>query len=122
MKTNHEQRSDLGILILRFGVGVNFVLLFALKQAGAGSVFVQRTWPLAALALGAGLVTLGFRTRVVAGCMALVWGWILGYGIYCRQPFYLFPVRSALFVIVFGGLAFTGAGRFSLDHLLQSRR
>ena len=87
MKTNHEPQSDAGILILRFGVGVNFVLLFALKQAEAGSVFVHRTWPLAALALGAGLVTLGFRTRVVAGCMALAWGWILGYGIYCRQPF-----------------------------------
>jgi uncharacterized membrane protein YphA (DoxX/SURF4 family) len=111
-----------GLLILRLGVGATSVLLFVLKHAGAVTVFHPgRAWPVL-LAAGAALITLGFCTRLAAACMALSWAWAFGTGLYFGQPFYLFPVRAFLFVIVFTALAFTGAGRFSVDRILQTRR
>ena len=118
-------QSDAGLLALRLGVGTVFVLLSVLRHGEGGTVFIfhpGRAWPLIALGAGAALVTLGFQTRVVSTCIALAWAWALGTGLYLGQTFYLFPVRAVLFVIVFAALAFTGAGRFSVDHVFDSRR
>ena len=115
---------DAGVLMLRLGVGTTSVLLFVLKHAEGVTVFVfhpGRAW-LVLLAAGAALVTLGFCTRFAAACMALTWAWAFGTGLYFGQPFYLFPVRAFLFIIIFTALACTDAGRFSVDRILQTRR
>jgi hypothetical protein len=67
-------RPDSGLLALRIGVGLSFVLLFALKQSQGASVFIYhpgRVWPLLTLSLGALLVVFGFHTRLAPG--AVVW-------------------------------------------------
>jgi uncharacterized membrane protein YphA (DoxX/SURF4 family) len=125
MSNADKTRVDAGLLLLRIGVGANFLLLFLLKQAEASAVFAlhpSRTWPLLALASGAVLVTVGFLTRVAAAAMTLSWTWALATGLYLGQPFYLFPVRAVLFIIIFATLAFTGAGRFSVDRRVELRR
>jgi uncharacterized membrane protein YphA (DoxX/SURF4 family) len=118
MRSQPNPNIDAGLLALRLGVGANFMLLFALKQAQGGAVFAfhpGRVWMLAALVLGAALVTFGALTRFAAACMALGSLWALCSGLYAHEPFYLFPVRASLFTILFTALAFTGAGKFSLD-------
>lgn len=118
MTESFKTYPNAGLLTLRLGVGATSALLFVLKHA----VFHPgRAWPVL-LAVGASLITLGFCTRLAAACMAWSWGWAFGTGLYFGQAFYLFPVRAFLFVIVFTALAFTGAGRFSVDRILQTRR
>jgi len=124
-KSSADANPDAGLLALRLCLGTIFVLLFALKQSEAGTIFPfhpGRVWPIVILALGAALVTAGLRTRLIAAGMALGWAWALGTGLYLGQPYYIFPVRSFLFATVFASLALTGAGRFSVDGILKSRR
>ena len=69
---------DSGLLVLRIGAGVSFVLLFALKQSQGANIFVyhpSRAWPLIALSFATLLVACGYRTRLAAGAAALGWGW-----------------------------------------------
>jgi hypothetical protein len=125
MDTTDKIRIDAGLLVLRIGLGINFFLLFLLKQAEVSTVFAlhsARTLPLAVLAAGAAFVTVGLLTRIAASAMTLIWVWVLATGLYLGQAFYLFPVRAALFIIIFAALACTGAGRFSVDRVLASRR
>lgn len=111
-------KSDAGLLILRVGLGICFILLLALKQSNAAAVFVShpgRLWPLVALSAGALFVVIGFFTRVTAIVMAFSWVWAMYSGLHGGQRFVSLPYRSILFLIVFATLALTGPGRFSLD-------
>jgi uncharacterized membrane protein YphA (DoxX/SURF4 family) len=119
-----EPAIDAGLLTLRIGLGISFVFLFALKQSDSAEVFIRhpgRVWPLAALAIGALLVTFGFLARIAAGLSAMGWAWALYSGLQAGEVWYNLPVRAALFVIVFAALALTGPGRFSIDLVLGRR-
>ncbi len=112
------KKSDAGLLILRVGLGICFILLFALKQSDGAAVFVNhpgRLWPLVALSVGALLVTLGFFARAPAVFMVFSWAWAMYSGLQGGQQFVSLPYRSILFLIAFAALALTGPGRFSLD-------
>jgi len=111
---------DTGLLILRLGLGLCFLLLFTLKQAESTAVFgggLASKVLTVVLVVAALCLTLGFLTRLASGLGALAWMWSLYLGIASRQPFYNFPVRAVLFLLALLALAFTGAGRFSADHM-----
>jgi uncharacterized membrane protein YphA (DoxX/SURF4 family) len=74
------------------------------------------------LLIATALVAIGLFTRPAAGGLALFWVWILFDGVRAGQPFYSFPVRDALFVIVFSSMALLGAGQFSADGMRRRGR
>jgi uncharacterized membrane protein YphA (DoxX/SURF4 family) len=115
-------RLEAGLLALRIGAGVSFVLLFGLKQSQGANVFIYnpgRLWPLLALSFGALLVAIGFRTRLAAGAVALAWAWAVYSGLQGRAEWFALPTRAFLYFILFTALALTGPGKFSLDYLLR---
>lgn len=115
---------DAGLLLLRLGVALIFILLFALKQSAGKEVFAYhpgRVAPLVALSLGALLVTCGWLTRPAAALMALAWAWAAYSGLHAGQHWFALPVRAALFVFLFAALALTGPGRYSLDGLRKGK-
>jgi uncharacterized membrane protein YphA (DoxX/SURF4 family) len=123
--TSRDGNIDGGLLVLRLGVGANGLLLFVLKQAQQPALFTPhpgRIWLLGALAFGSALITLGFLTRFTALCMTLIWAWTLYSGLSAGEPFFLFPVRDVLFMILLAAVGFAGAGRFSVDHVVESSR
>ncbi len=73
----------------------------------------------------AALVVLGFATRLA--CLPLVFAMaVAAFVIHANDPFFL-PGPSAkepafVYLAAFAGLALTGPGRLSLDHLLLGRR
>lgn len=119
-----EPRSDAGLLVLRLGMGISFVLLFALKQGRGERVFAGyqgHAWPLVLLAIGAAFVVFGMFGRSIATCVALAWGWAMVSGVRLGEPFYDEPLRSALFCLIFLVLAITGPGKFSIDRWIKGR-
>jgi uncharacterized membrane protein YphA (DoxX/SURF4 family) len=128
---------DIGLLILRFS-GLFLLLTFGWQKlsglvqlihareslSSAGLAPLIRDAGISAPALGYVYVTLsestlillialGLFTRLSAACVAL--------GMACAFYFSLRvgeePLRAALYLLLFGALALTGPGRFSLDHL-----
>jgi len=115
-------RIDAGLLTLRVGIAISFILLYALPQAQSAEVFGYhpgRYWPLVALSFGAAAVLLGVATRLVSACLALSWAWAAYIELASGQRWESLPVRAVLFLILFATLALTGAGRFSVDHWLR---
>ena len=66
--------------------------------------------------IGAFFVGIGFLTRFAAASLAL--GMIGAF--YTSVQLHEDWLRAALYLIIFLGLAFTGAGKFSIDHLLKT--
>jgi uncharacterized membrane protein YphA (DoxX/SURF4 family) len=119
-----SRRIDTGLLLLRVGVGISCVLLFALKQSEGANIFLYhpgRLWPLVALALGTTMVTFGFLTRPVACALAVSWLWALYSGLHLGQAEFSEPMRSALFSISLFTLFLSGPGRFSIDAATRRR-
>ncbi|HEY3784418.1 MAG TPA: hypothetical protein VGL55_03985 [Steroidobacteraceae bacterium] len=124
MRPTGSPQLDIGLLVLRLGIGAALVLLLTLKQAAGGAEFLacfSRAGLATLLIAGTASVAVGVRTRGVAAFMALIWASLLGAELYTGEPLYLFPVRAALFLILFAALALTGAGRFSVDHARVSK-
>jgi uncharacterized membrane protein YphA (DoxX/SURF4 family) len=119
-----SRRTDTGLLLLRVGLGISFVLLFALKQSEGASIFLYhpgRLWPLVGLALGATMVTFGFVTRLAACALAVSWAWALYSGLHLGQSEFNEPVRSALFSMSFFTLFLSGPGKFSIDAIARRK-
>ena len=115
---------DAGLLVLRVGMAISFVLLFSLKAAEGADVFLYhpgRLWPLVLLCVGAAVVGVGFMTRLAAGAMTVSWLWVLYSELHLGKPFFSLPVRSVLFSGLFLTLCLTGAGRFSIDGVLRRK-
>jgi uncharacterized membrane protein YphA (DoxX/SURF4 family) len=120
-----DKEIDLGLLLLRAGMGISFVLLFILKQSHGASVFPHhagRLWPLIVLSMGALLVACGYFTRVAASLVAASWLWAAYSGVRGGQEWFNFPVRDIEYAFLFAALAFAGPGKFSLDRFRQSKR
>lgn len=124
---------DLGLLLLRVGVGLTMALAHGLGKLPPSAEFVAGTadlgFPLpvvfawaAALSefAGALLVALGLATRpaalLVVATMAVAF-----FVAHASDPF---GDREPAFVfgVVFGAVALLGAGRYSLDAALERRR
>jgi len=68
--------------------------------------------------IGALLIGCGLLTRYFAVSAALGMAGALYTSVQLGEDW----LRAALYLIVFSGLSLTGAGRFSIDRLLQNRR
>ena len=115
-------RIDAGLLTLRVGVAISFILLYALPQSQSAEVFGHHPvsyWPLVALSFGAAAVSLGVATRLVSVCLALSWACAAYVELEAGQRWESLPIRAVLFLILFATLALTGAGRFSVDNWLR---
>ena len=111
-------RIDTGLLILRIGIAISSILLYALPQSQSAEVF-SRHWPLVVLSLGAALVSLGVATRLLSACLALSWAWAAYIELEAGQRWEALPIRAILFVFLFATLALTGGGKFSVDNWLR---
>ncbi len=105
--------SDMGLLILRIGIALYFVLLFTLKvnrlagfAKGPSAFFVGLGTVLAVCAV------LGCFTREASIASCLLWSWGAVTGIVAGQKWDIFPYRDALLVFVFVALAIAGPGRY----------
>jgi uncharacterized membrane protein YphA (DoxX/SURF4 family) len=122
MKFMVAPRINAGLLTLRVGIAISFILLYALPQSQSAEVFSYnpgRYWPLVALSFGAALVSLGVATRLLSACLALSWAWAAYIELEAGQRWGALPVRATLFLILFATLALTGAGKFSVDNWLR---
>jgi uncharacterized membrane protein YphA (DoxX/SURF4 family) len=111
---------DAGLLAIRIGIGLSFVLLFALKQSEAAKIIVnqqERLLPLVSLSIAAFAVVCGFFTELAAALSALGWAWAMYSGLQSGAEWFVLPVRAAQYMILFAGLGVTGPGKYSLDHL-----
>jgi uncharacterized membrane protein YphA (DoxX/SURF4 family) len=68
--------------------------------------------------IGAFFIGIGFLTRFAAASAALGMIGALYTSVRLGEDW----LRAALYLIIFTGLTFTGPGRFSIDHLLQTRK
>ena len=68
--------------------------------------------------IGAFFVGIGFLTQFAAASLALG---MIG-ALYTSVQLHEDWLRAALYLIIFLGLTFTGAGKFSIDHLLGTRK
>jgi uncharacterized membrane protein YphA (DoxX/SURF4 family) len=121
-------RIDAGILAIRIGIALSFILLLALKQAEAAKFFASATgthapnqlWPVILLSITALSVVLGFQTRLAATLAALACLYSAFAALHLGLDWFVFPVRSAEYAFLFTTLAITGPGKFSFDHLRHS--
>jgi uncharacterized membrane protein YphA (DoxX/SURF4 family) len=136
-----REQKDFGLLILR-EAGPLLALTFGVQKIGwywsalhAGKSFpsiglapliAKMGFPIpVALAIwitfnesiGAFLIGCGFLTRLLAISLALGMGGALYTSIQLGEDW----LRAALYLIIFIALTFTGAGKFSVDHLLKRK-
>jgi uncharacterized membrane protein YphA (DoxX/SURF4 family) len=113
------------MLIIRIGIGLSFVLLFALKQSEAAKTLATqpgRMWTFVALSIGTVLVVCGLFTRLAAALAAIGWAWAMGTELRAGAEWFVLPVRAAEYMILFTALGITGAGKYSLDHWMGKMR
>jgi uncharacterized membrane protein YphA (DoxX/SURF4 family) len=131
---------DAGLLLLRAS-GLLLALTFGVQKIGwyvtalhAGKPFstiglapliahtgfpipvILALWITLNESIGAFFVGIGFLTRFAAASLAL--GMIGAF--YTSVQLHEDWLRAALYLIIFLGLTFTGAGKFSIDHLLKT--
>ena len=136
-----DRRIDIGLLVLR-GAGLFLALTFgwqkfsayvalihagqSLSETGLAALIRMMGFPVPALlavcavlneSVGAVFIAFGFLTRPAAVVGAL--GMAIAFYVSIRLGEE--PVRAALYFVIFLGLAITGPGRFSIDHVLHSR-
>ena len=97
--------SSIGLAPLIAHVGLPLPVIFAL-------------WITLNESIGAFFIGIGFLSRFAAASAALGMIGALCTSVRLGEDW----LRAALYLIVFVGLTFTGPGRFSIDHLLQSRK
>jgi hypothetical protein len=121
MKYGSDSRLNLGLLVLRFGVAVSFVLLIALRQSNGPEALSNEVAekPLLALSCGFVLVVCGFLTRPAAAFVALSWAWVAYASLRAGTAWTDLPVRAVEFSFLFATLAVMGAGKISIDHWLR---
>jgi uncharacterized membrane protein YphA (DoxX/SURF4 family) len=137
-----REQKNLGLLILR-GAGPLLALTFGVQKIGwywsalhAGKSFssiglapliAKMGFPIpVALAIwitfnesiGAFLIGCGFLTRLLAASLALGMVGALYTSVRLGEDW----LRAALYLIIFIALTFTGAGNFSVDHLLKRKK
>ena len=128
---------DLGLLVLRVIIGIVFAAhgaqkLFVFGFAGVSGAFAQMGAPLPEITgpligfielLGGLALVAGLLTRLAAVGLVLD---MLGAIVLVHAPAGFFAPKGVEFVLTLcagaATLALTGAGRFSLDHLIASRR
>jgi uncharacterized membrane protein YphA (DoxX/SURF4 family) len=128
-RRTRSSRLDVGLLAIRIGIGLSFVLLLALKPADATKFLVKATgtvaaghlWPASILSMAAFFLMFGLFTRAVGALSALACLYAVVATLHSGLPWFVLPVLSAESFVLFTALAITGPGRFSLDHLRQRR-
>ena len=123
---------DAGLLVLRAGAGLAMALAHGLGKLPPSAGFVEGTadlgfpvpvvfaWLAALAEFGGGLlVAVGLATRPAAALTAFTMATAF-FGAHAGDPF---GDREMAFVygVVFVAIALTGAGRYSLDAVLQGR-
>lgn len=140
--TVSDRRIDIGLLVLR-GAGLFLALTFGWQKLSAYVDVVRVGQPLSGTGLaglirmmglpaptllavcavlnesiGALFIACGFLTRPAAAVGAL--GMMVAF--YVSMRLGEDPLRAFLYFVIFLSLSITGPGRFSIDHLLRSRR
>jgi uncharacterized membrane protein YphA (DoxX/SURF4 family) len=116
---------DAGLLAIRVGIGLSFVLLLALKPADATKFFAKATgtiaaghlWPANIFPIAAFFMMFGLFTRVVAAVSALTCLCAAYAALHLGLDWFVLPVCLAEYVFLFTTLVITGPGKFSLDYL-----
>ena len=99
-----------GLLVLRIGLAIATLLLFALPQAGAGKMNLVL---LIAIAAGTLVVAIGIQIRIAAAATALAWLIALGLDLGHGVRWFNSPTRAAEFAIAFAALAVADQARMS---------
>lgn len=99
-----KQMSSIGLAPLIAHVGFPLPVILAL-------------WITLNESIGAFFVGIGFLTRFAAASLGLGMVGALYTSVRLGEDW----LRAALYLIIFLGLIFTGAGRFSIDHLLKKQ-
>ena len=133
--SNDERNKDLGLLIMRVGIGLLFMnygwgklmagseqwIWLGSQMAHLGITWAPWWWGLKAAAseaIGGVLLVLGFCTRIGAFLIAAVMSVAVVMHLSIGDGFkvFSFPL-SLLFVML--GLICAGGGRYSFDHMLE---
>ena len=138
--STRDRLTDGGLLFLRVGSGISLFLLFGLSKLHDawnfhhtgqwGFVDFNRKLGLPAPILIACLQTLnesvvalflaaGFLTRYAAASLTIGFAAAMLCSLKVREPSWLL---AFYYVVIFATLLLTGAGRFSGDHFLQTRK
>jgi putative oxidoreductase len=112
---------DAGILVVRAGLLIFFVLLFALDKGNATGSFAvgPAVILIFVVATLAAFAILGYCTRLVSIISCIFWGLGTVSGLLTGQKWDILPYRDAMLFLLFIALALAGPGRFSLG---SSRR
>ncbi|MEK7673206.1 MAG: DoxX family protein [Patescibacteria group bacterium] len=138
MRKFFENHKDLGILILRVGIGISFILygwakiqggeevLIMLGNAMAkfGITFAPKFWGTLAVAsefVGGIFLILGLLTRPAAAIMAFTMLIAVSEHIAMGDPVHIVMHPVELFT-VFVSLVFIGAGKYSIDALICKKK
>jgi uncharacterized membrane protein YphA (DoxX/SURF4 family) len=137
-----KEQKDFGLLILR-GTGFLLAATFGVQKIGwylsafhagkslssAGLApliakmgfkipFALAVWITFNESIAAFLIGCGFLTRLLAASLALGMAGALYTSVRLGEDW----LRAALYLIIFIALTFTGAGKFSVDHLLKRKK
>lgn len=136
--TRTERLADVGLLILRIGAGGYLAthgwgkvgMVFEGKGLGMDPIGLGETTSLVLVAFAefvcSLLVLAGLFTRLAALPVVFAMG-VAAFVAHANAPWTMQPNGGSkepalMFLTCFLALAFTGAGRFSLDHVLRQRR
>ena len=133
---------DIGLLILR-AAGFLLAFTFGIQKIGWYVTALQSGKPFSSIGLspliahvgfplpvilalwitfnesiGAFLIGIGFWTRIVAASAAMGMIGALYTSVRLGEDW----LRAALYLIIFTALAVAGSGKFSMDHVLQTRK
>ena len=131
---------NVGLLVLRLGAGVSLFLLFGLDKVKAANAFAHSgVWefvdfnrkagvplPIVAALLqtlnesaGALLAAIGLQTRIASGSVALGFIAATYFSIRMGEGAWLIAI---LYAVMFATVTLTGGAKFSIDHLIKSRK
>jgi len=133
-----DRYRDFGLLVLRVGIGIMFILhgvpklgagpetwtMLGSSMANFGITFGHQWWGLmAALAesVGGALILLGFLFRYANAVLVINMSVAASYHLFKGDPFSM-ASHAVEAGILFFSLIFIGPGRFSIDELLTRRR
>ena len=119
-----EPAIDAGLLALRVGVGLSFVLLLSLKHAEAQKTFPGaggRSWLLIVVLLAAVSLVLGVLTESAAAVLVLAWLWAGWSELRAGEAWFVLPIRAVEYAILCAALGIAGPGKYSLDRVLRHR-
>lgn len=139
MKNFLNKNKDVGILVLRIGIGIAYTLIYGLPKIEGGSefwtqigsamsnlgiYFTPSFWGfMAALSeFGGGiLIILGLFTRTASAFLAFTMFVAALHHLSIQDQWYnvIHPVKM---ISVFVALIFIGAGKYSIDFLIEKRK